>query len=76
MALLTCTFLEEVLECALRKSMFIKSSIQELTNVHSLAYAELYLALAVIVRRFTLTPFDTDLLDIECVCDAFFLMPK
>lgn len=42
----------------------------------SLAYAELYLALAAIIRRFTLTPYETDYSDIECVCDAFFAMPK
>lgn len=42
----------------------------------SLAYAELYLALAAIVRQFTLTLYETDYSDIECACDAFFPMPK
>jgi hypothetical protein len=42
----------------------------------SLAYAELYLALAAIVRRFTLELFETDSSDIEAVCDAMMPMPK
>ncbi|KAF1975673.1 cytochrome P450, partial [Bimuria novae-zelandiae CBS 107.79] len=42
----------------------------------NLAYTELYLALATIVRRFTLNLFETDYSDIEAVCDAVFPMPK
>jgi hypothetical protein len=42
----------------------------------SLAYAELYLTLAAIVRRFDLTLYETDYSDIEAVCDAMMPMPK
>jgi len=35
-----------------------------------LGYAELYLALSAIVRRFTLKLYETDYSDIEAVCDA------
>lgn len=42
----------------------------------SLGYAELYLTLAAIVRRFTLTLHETDYSDIEAVCDCVMPMPK
>ena len=42
----------------------------------SLAYAELYLTLAAVVRQFNLELFDTTASDIEAVCDAFMPMPK
>jgi hypothetical protein len=42
----------------------------------SLAYAELYLMLAAVVRRFDLALFQTDFSDIEAVCDALMPMPK
>jgi hypothetical protein len=41
-----------------------------------LAYAELYLTLAAVVRRFRLELFETDFSDIEGVCDAMMPMPK
>jgi hypothetical protein len=42
----------------------------------SLGYAELYLALAAIVRRFNLSLYETDYSDIEAVCDCVMPMPK
>lgn len=42
----------------------------------SLAYAELYLALAAIVRRFNLFLHETDFSDIEAVCDAVMPLPR
>ncbi|KAF1949520.1 putative cytochrome P450 [Byssothecium circinans] len=42
----------------------------------NLAYAELYLSLAALVRRFTLDLFESDFSDIEAVCDAMMPMPK
>jgi hypothetical protein len=49
-----------------------------LTHVpRDLAFAELYLALAAVVRRFDLELFDTTLeSDVEAVCDALFPMPS
>lgn len=47
----------------------------ELT-AESLAYAELYLTLAAIVRRFHLELFETDFSDIEAVFDAVMPLPK
>ena len=44
--------------------------------VSSLAYAELYLTLSAMLRRFHLELFDTTSEDIEAVCDAFMPMPK
>lgn len=45
-------------------------------SVSSLAYAELYLTLSSVLRRFDLELFDTTNEDIEAVCDAFMPMPK
>lgn len=42
----------------------------------SLAYAELYLSLAAIVRRFHLELYETTYEDIEAVCDALMPMPR
>ncbi|MCJ1438149.1 hypothetical protein MMC27_007536 [Xylographa pallens] len=42
----------------------------------NLAYAELYLSLAAIVRRFDIELHETSYQDIEAVCDALFPMPK
>ncbi|KAF2652803.1 cytochrome P450 [Lophiostoma macrostomum CBS 122681] len=42
----------------------------------NLAYAELYLTFAAIVRKFELALYDTDFSDIEAVCDATMPMPK
>jgi len=43
---------------------------------HSLAYAELYLVLAAILRRFDFTLVGTTREDVEAVRDAFVPMPK
>ena len=45
-------------------------------TVSSLAYAELYLTLSAVLRRFDFKLFDTTSEDIEAVCDAFMPMPK
>ena len=42
----------------------------------NLAYAELYLTLAAVVRRFELELFETTFADIEPFCDAFMPMPR
>lgn len=42
----------------------------------SLAYAELYLSLAAVVRRFRSKLFETDAEDVEGFCDAVMPLPK
>jgi hypothetical protein len=67
--------------CASDKSEFSKSVVwvTELLTIllsFSLAYAELYLSMSAIVRRFDLELFQTDFSDVESVCDCVFPMPK
>ena len=45
-------------------------------RANSLAYAELYLTLANLIRRFDFELFETTIEDVEPVCDAFMPMPK
>ena len=42
----------------------------------SLAYAELYLTLSALLRRFDFELFETTIADVEPVCDAFMPMPR
>lgn len=44
-------------------------------TMNSLAYAELYLTLAAVVRRFDLTLYETSVSDVEAVCDCVMPMP-
>lgn len=48
----------------------------DLCGKSSLAYAELYLTLAAVLRRFQLALYDTTVADVEAVCDAFMPMPR
>jgi len=44
--------------------------------LRSLAYAELYLGLAAVFRRFTLELYETDISDVACTHDLFMPSPK
>lgn len=62
--------------CRAKVSRSQRCSRMSLTILRSLAYAELYLTLAAIVRRFTLSLYETDYSDIQAVCDAMMPLPK
>lgn len=58
------------------KYFFPPFFIEVLANVCSLAYAELYLTVAHVFRRFELELFETDVDDVRLVRDRFFAAPR
>ena len=71
-------YLAKARGCALDKSRsnYLRCLCNRANWLLSLAFAELYLTLAAIVRQFRLSLYDTSYADIEPVCDAFMPMPS
>ncbi|KAF7509483.1 hypothetical protein GJ744_008046 [Endocarpon pusillum] len=59
-----------------KSDLFVFGKGPRMCSGQNLAYAELYLALAAVLRRFRLELFETTVTDVEAVCDAFMPMPR